>query len=438
MTGADLPLRFRNRQAAVGIVGVGYVGLPTAVAFAQAGYAVTALDTDAAKVLQVGRGVSHIRDVPSHQLAGLVESGRLRASDDMNLLRAMDAVLICVPTPLNKQHTPDLSFVLAACQALAARLRRGQLAILESTTYPGTTEDVILPMLEEASGLSAARDFGLAFCAERIDPGNTTYGVRDIPRVLGATSREAAEAARELYLSVVDAVYVVSSPRAAEMTKLLENTFRNVNIALVNELATVCDTLGVNVWEVVDAAATKPFGFMSFRPGPGVGGHCIPVDPLYLTWRAREAGTELRFVELATQVNAAMPRHVVNLVIRGLNARSRAVRGARVLVVGVAYKPDIDDVRESPAQAVIADLRALGAELCYTDPHVGHYEVDGTPVESMTLSPGSLRRIDCAVVITAHSGVDYALLSRHCPVVVDARGVVPRSPAVVALGGGTS
>ncbi len=421
-------------STSLAIIGLGYVGLPTAAVFAESGKRVVGFDVDQTKVNAVNSGVSYIRDTPSECLAELVASRRLEATTDMSCLAEHEEILVTVPTPLNKQRSPDLGCIRTACASIGAILRPGQIVVLESTTYPGTTEEFVAPLLEERSGLRVGHDFNLAFCAERIDPGNTRYQLSAIPRVVGGVTPQCTERAAALYSLVFDQVHTVSSTRAAEMAKLLENTFRNVNIALVNELAQICRALGVDVWEVIAGAATKPFGFMPFYPGPGIGGHCIPVDPVYLSWRAKEAGIDSPFIDLATHINASMPDHVVRLVTDALNARRKPVNGSRILVVGVAYKPGIDDVRESPAEAVMLGLQEMGAQISYHDPFVPRLPWHELDLTSCDLAPGTLRGADCVVVLTAHPGIDYACLAAHSGLIVDTRNAVPAGPNAVKLG----
>ncbi|MGE5176047.1 MAG: nucleotide sugar dehydrogenase, partial [Hyphomicrobiales bacterium] len=349
-----------------------------------------------------------------------VRSGLLRATLDFGDLRKMDAIDICVPTPLRKTKDPDVSFIVAAVEQIAPRLKRGQLVVLESTTYPGTTDELLRPMLEQ-KGLRVGKDFFLAFSPERVDPGNPVYQTRNIPKVVGGTTPACTDAVRALYGAIMDRVVPVTSTQVAETVKLLENTFRSVNIGLVNEMALMCDKLGIDVWEVIEAAATKPFGFMPFYPGPGLGGHCIPVDPFYLSWKARQSGFEARFIELAGQVNGAMPYHVVRRVAEALNARRRSVRGARVLVLGVAYKADIDDVRESPSLDIIEILEREGATVSYSDPYVASIEHGHGTLRSVPLRPGTLRAADCVVIATAHKIFDYRLIAKHAKSIVDCR-----------------
>src|ERR687897_3260824 len=399
----------------VAIVGAGYVGVPLACTFAAARRSVLLVDVVQKVVDTLNRGESHIEDVAGAELWPLVADGRLAATTDYDALRGADAILIALPTPLSKQREPDLSIVLAATREIAKRLRRGHLVVLESTTYPGTTREQLLPILE-STGLKVGEDFNLAFSPERVDPGSP-WDVREVPKIVGGITDECSRRAAELYGSAIGTVHTVSSPEAAELTKLLENIFRSVNIALVNELAQLCDRMGIDVWEVVEAAATKPFGFMSFKPGPGLGGHCIPIDPFYLTWKAREYGFYTEFIELAGKVNENMPYHCRSLVSQALNhGRQRSLSGSKVLVLGVAYKADIGDTRESPAIKLIELLRTAGAELAYHDPFVPRLAEAG--LESEALDPAAY---DCVVIVTAHSQIDYADLVDKAHVVVDLR-----------------
>src|SRR5579859_2546858 len=399
----------------VAIVGAGYVGLPLAQIFAEAGNEVLLVDVERRIVDGVNRGESHIEDVPSEALKPLVDKGLVRASSRYDDLRDADAILIALATPLTKQREPDLSIVTAAVRDIAERLQKGQLVVLESTTYPGTTRDVVQPLLEEISGLKAGADFNLAFSPERVDPGNENWSTKTVPKIVGGITDECTRRAAELYGGVVDTVHPVSSPEAAELTKLLENIFRSVNIALVNELAQLCERMGIDVWEVVDAAATKPFGFMSFKPGPGLGGHCIPVDPFYLTWKAREFGFYTEFIELAGKVNEGMPYYCRSLISQALNhGAHKSLSGSKVLVLGVAYKSDISDVRESPSLKVIELLEKAGADVSYHDPHVP--SLNGK--ESVGLDPAAY---DCVAILTAHSSIDHEQVVRDAKVVVDFR-----------------
>ena len=413
----------------VGVIGLGYVGLPLAVAFAQEGCEVIAVDVDARKVEAVQAGESYIEDVPSEVLKAL--AGRVHATTRYAPLEQADAVLVCVPTPLTRNREPDLGPLVDATRALAGVLRADQLVVLESTTYPGTTRERVGPLLEE-SGLAAGRDFHLAFSPERVDPGRTDFTLRTVPKVVGGLTDACAERAEALYRLVCDQVIRVSTPEAAELTKLLENIFRSVNIALVNELAMLTDRMGIDVWEVVDAASTKPFGFMRFEPGPGMGGHCMPVDPFYLSWRAREFDMTTEFIELAGKVNQQMPYHCVAKAQRALNDRGMSVKGARIAVVGVSYKPGVGDVRESPALKIISLLRQLGAEVLYHDPHVptlSEFALVSTPFEE------AVADADLALIVTAHPGVDHELIARRARLVVDLRGVTrtTRTTNVVRL-----
>ena len=415
--------RLQSRQARVGVIGLGYVGLPLAVAFARAGLNAVGLDVDVDRTDAISRGESYIRDVPGDDVQYAVESGALIATTDFGELADVDTINICVPTPLRKTRDPDLSYVVAAVEQVAAHLRAGQLVVLESTTYPGTVDEVVRPRLE-AGGLRAGDDFFLAFSPERVDPGSAEWNTRNIPKVVGGVNERSTEAAAALYGLIVDTVVPVSSPRVAEMVKLLENTFRAVNIALVNELALMCRDLGVDVWEVIDAAKTKPFGFMPFYPGPGLGGHCIPIDPFYLSWKARQSGFESRFIELAGHVNGGMPRHVVERVAEALNSRSRAVRGSRVHLFGMAYKPNVSDVRESPAIDVADLLQRRGAAVRYSDPFVPAVREGSVALEAVAAEAALAEGIDCAVITTDHRGVDYAEIARRAPVVVDTRNAL--------------
>jgi UDP-N-acetyl-D-glucosamine dehydrogenase len=410
-------------MATVGVIGLGYVGLPLAVAFAREGCDVVGVDLDARKVQAIGAAESYIEDVPSEVLREL--GARIEATTRYAALERADAVLICVPTPLTRNREPDLGPLLDASRSLAEVLQRDQLVVLESTSYPGTTREHVAPLLEE-SGLAAGRDFHLAFSPERVDPGRTDFTMRNTPKVIGGLTEASAERAEELYGLVCDDLVRVSSPEAAELTKLLENIFRSVNIALVNELAMLTDRMGIDVWEVVEAAATKPYGFMRFEPGPGMGGHCLPVDPFYLSWRAREFDMATEFIELAGKVNQQMPYHCAAKVQRALNQAGLPVKGSRVAVLGVSYKPGVADVRESPALKIISLLRELGAEIRYHDAHVPalpDYGLASLPLEQ------ALSDADLALIVTAHPGVDYELVSRRARLVVDLRGVTRSSTA---------
>ena len=415
--------RFRSRQARVGVIGLGYVGLPLAVEFAEAGFHVTPVDLDAAKVASVARGESYIPDIPTDRLRPLVEQGRLTASSDFDVLAQVDAVSICVPTPLRKTKDPDLSYVVAAIEQVAVRLRSDQLIVLESTTYPGTTEEVVRPMLERG-GLRAGRDFFLAFSPERVDPANAEWHTGNTPKVVGGTDAASTEVACALYDQIVDRTVPVSSTGVAEMVKLLENTFRAVNIALVNELALMCRQMNIDVWEVIDAARTKPFGFMAFYPGPGLGGHCIPIDPFYLSWKARQSGFESRFIELAGHINASMPRYVVERVGEALNSVGKPIKGSRVHLYGMAYKADVGDFRESPAIDVARLLGQRGAAVSYSDPHVPVVDEHGFTLRAVPEAAALEAGVDCAVIITSHRRFDYDALVARAPLIVDTRNAL--------------
>ena len=423
--GATLELveRLQGRSAQSAVIGLGYVGLPLAVELGSAGFGVTSIDVNGAKVSAINAGTSYIDDVPTARLAPLVAAGTLRATTDFSALGAVDTINICVPTPLRKTKDPDMSYVVSAVEQIAMYLKRGQLVILESTTYPGTTEEILQPMLE-ASGLRAGQDFFLAFSPERVDPGNGRWNTGNIPKVVGGINPASTEVAAALYRQINSTVVPVSSARVAEMVKLLENTFRAVNIGMVNELALMCRDLRVDVWEVIDAASTKPFGFMPFYPGPGLGGHCIPIDPFYLSWKARQTGFESRFIELAGHINASMPRYVVELTAEALNSVSKPLRGSRVHVFGIAYKPDVDDVRESPALDVVRLLQQRGALVSYSDPHVPRVDEHGVVLEARSQDEAFRQGFDCAVITTNHRTFDYERLASEAPLVVDTRNAL--------------
>jgi nucleotide sugar dehydrogenase len=399
----------------IAVIGAGYVGMPHAQTFAEAGKRVVLVDVLQPVVDAINRGESHIRDVPSEQLKPLVDAGMVTATTDFSSVRDADAIVIAVPTPLSQQREPDLSYIEAAARDIAPHLRMGHLVVLESTTYPGTTRDVLRPILEDGSGLKAGTDFHLAYAPERVDPGRTDFTTRTTPKIVGGVNAASTQAAATLYSSAVDNVHTVSTAEAAELAKLLENIFRSVNIALVNELAQLCDRMDIDVWEVIDAAATKPFGFMPFQPGPGLGGHCIPLDPFYLSWKAREFDFTTRFVELAGEINNNMPYFCRSVISQALNhGAQKSLKGSTILVLGVAYKSDIDDVRESPAEKVIQLLANAGSEVAYHDPFVP--EFDG--LKSVALEP---ENYDCVVIVTAHSSIDYADVVRRGKVIVDFR-----------------
>jgi UDP-N-acetyl-D-glucosamine dehydrogenase len=414
--------KIRDRKARIGVIGLGYVGLPLAVEFAMKGFDVTGLDVDESKVREINAGRSYILDVKTEDVKACVDAGRLRASSDMSHLKDMDAIDICVPTPLRKTKDPDLSYVVQAVDSVKAHLKKGQLVILESTTYPGTTDEVVQPALEE-NGLKAGVDFYLAFSPERVDPGNESFSTRTIPKVVGGVNPESTELASDLYGSIVDKVVPVSSTQVAEMVKLLENTFRAVNIGLVNEIALMAHRMNIDVWEVIDAAGTKPFGFMPFYPGPGLGGHCIPIDPFYLSWKARQSGFECRFIELAGHVNSSMPAFVVDRIGEALNTKKKAINGSRIHILGVAYKKDVSDMRESPALDVIELLHRRGASVTYSDPFVPvlqHGDVDLKAVPEDTDGSG----IDCAVICTNHRVFNYPGIVSRYPLIVDTRNAL--------------
>lgn len=421
----DAPEKFSAGHATMGVIGLGYVGLPLAVEAAGTGLDVLGFDVSPAVVEGVNAGTSHIQDLTDEDIAALRAAGRLEATADMTRLRECDAISICVPTPLSKTRDPDVSYILAATQAVAAALRPGQLIVLESTTYPGTTREVVLPALEE-TGLKVGRDFFLCFSPERVDPGNQTWKTRNTPKVIGGITSTCGQVGQAFYERFVDTMVRVSSTEAAELTKLLENTFRAVNIGLVNETALIADILGVDVFEVIDAAATKPFGYMKFTPGPGLGGHCIPVDPHYLSWKMRSLNYRARFIELAAEINAEMPVFVADKVREALNARRKAVNGARVLVLGIAYKKDVSDIRESPALDVIRLLEADGAEVTYHDPFVPHLHEDGHDMRSVPLTDRALEAADAVVLVTDHSLFDYRQIYDRSEVLVDARNATAR------------
>lgn len=409
-----------SKTAKIGIIGLGYVGLPLAVEFAKAGFKVTGIDINPEKVNQINKGKSYIPDVSEKDLKTLVQDKKLRATDNYEVLDKLEVILICVPTPLRKTKEPDISYIIDASKQITEHLRKGQLIILESTTYPGTTQEIILPMLE-STGLKVGTDFYLAFSPERVDPGNKRYTTRNIPKVVGGITEECTRMAQALYAQALERVIPVSSTQAAEMVKLLENTFRSVNIGLVNEIALMSDKLGINVWEVIDAAATKPFGFMPFYPGPGLGGHCIPIDPLYLSWKAKLNGFNPRFIELASEVNRSMSDYVVSKIADALNELEKSIKGSRILILGVAYKPDVGDVRESPALDIMKILKQKGAEILYNDPYVPEINVDGKILKSVLLRNPSLKNVDCAVIVANHSSYDYEWIAENSKLIIDTR-----------------
>jgi UDP-N-acetyl-D-glucosamine dehydrogenase len=422
--------KISSRQARVGVVGLGYVGLPLAVEYAKEGFHVTGIDLNQSKTDSVNAGESYIGDVHKGDLEPLVKSGKLRATTDFSVIRELDTVNICVPTPLRKTKDPDMSYIVAATQEIAKYFHPGLLVILESTTYPGTTDELVLPMLEK-TGLKVGTDFFLCFSPERVDPGNPKFQTKNIPKVVGGTTAACTEIGRLFYAQALERVVPVSSTQVAEMVKLLENTFRMINIGLVNEIAIMCNGMGINVWEVIEAAATKPFGFMPFYPGPGLGGHCIPIDPFYLSWKSKQAGIEARFIELAGQINGQMPLFVVEKIQNALNDHTKPVRGSHVHIYGVSYKRDIDDVRESPALDIMLLLQRRGALVSYSDPHVPVLKLDGQELTSTD----SIADADCVVVVTDHSKFDYSGLVEKAKLIVDTRNALKAfaSPKIVRL-----
>jgi UDP-N-acetyl-D-glucosamine dehydrogenase len=433
MTAQTLAAKISSRQARVGIVGLGYVGLPLAVEYAKAGFSVTGIDLSSTKTDLVNAGESYIGDIQTRELAPLVSSGKLRATTDFSVIRDLDTVNICVPTPLRKTKDPDMSFIVAATQEIAKYFHRGLLIILESTTYPGTTDELLLPMLEK-SGLKVGIDFFLCFSPERVDPGNPNFQTKNIPKVVGGTTPACTEIGRLFYCQALENVVPVSSTQVAEMVKLLENTFRMINIGLVNEMALMCDRMGINVWEVIDAAATKPFGFMPFYPGPGLGGHCIPIDPYYLSWKAKQSGIEARFIELAGQINGDMPHFALQKVQNALNDVAKPLKGSHVHIVGVAYKRNIDDVRESPALDLIHLLEKRGATVTYSDPFVPSVRLENRIAQAEDLISNA-KKADCCVIVTDHAAFDYDGLLEAANLIVDTRNALKgrKSDKIVRL-----
>ncbi len=431
----DLRKKIQTKTARVAVVGLGYVGLPLAVEFARAGYHVTGIDVSADKVKKINRGENYIPDVDSKELKRLVKEGALDATTDYSVLKAIDCVSVCVPTPLGKTGDPDISYMLNARDAILPHIKPPLLFVLESTTYPGSTHELIVPLME-ARGLKVGKDVFVAFSPERVDPGNPVYKTHNTPKVVGGVTRACTKAACLLYGSIIHPVVPVTSCTAAEMTKLLENTFRSINIGLVNEMAIMCKYLDVDVWEVISAAATKPFGYMPFYPGPGLGGHCIPIDPLYLSWKLKTLDYKARFIELADEVNSYMPEHVVALISDALNARKRSINGSKILLLGVAYKKNVDDLRESPALDVYEHLEKRGARIGYHDPHVKEFKLDGRVVNTKQLTPRLLKAQDCVVILTDHSVIDYREVVRHSRLVVDTRNAtkgIRKSRKIVKL-----
>ena len=431
---ASLEQKITSKTARVGIVGLGYVGLPLAVEFAHAGFTVTGIDVQASKVDVLNQGGSYIQDVPATAVAPLVAAGKLGATTDFSIVRELDTINICVPTPLRKTKDPDMSFIVNACQEIAKYLHPGMLIILESTTYPGTTDELMRPMLEK-SGLKVGEDFFLCFSPERVDPGNPKFQTANIPKVVGGTTANCTHAGQLFYAQALETVVPVSSTQVAEMVKLLENTFRMINIGLANEIALMCDRMGINVWEVIDAAATKPFGFMAFYPGPGLGGHCIPIDPFYLSWKSKQAGIEARFIELAGYINGQMPHFVVEKIQNALNDATKPLKGSHIHIMGVAYKRDIDDMRESPALDVIHLLQHRGAKVTYSDPYVPTMRLEQGSVMAAESPAAALPVADCVVIITDHKVFDYAEVVEKAALIVDTRNALSgiQSPKIVRL-----
>lgn len=419
----ELISKLKSKNARVAILGLGYVGLPLAVVFAEAGFKVTGIDPDAGKVDSLQSGISYIPDVKTESVAALVKSGHLTVTTDFSVLKDMDAVSICVPTPLRQTGDPDMSFIISAADELSKYMHKGMVVVLQSTTYPGTTRELLLPKLGNENGLKVGEDYFLAFSPERVDPGRVDFTTKNTPKVMGGITEACGEVATAWYESAIEVVHRVSSAEAAEMAKLLENTFRMINIGLVNELAMMCERLGVDVWEVIDAAATKPFGFMKFTPGPGLGGHCIPIDPLYLSWKMKSFNYNARFIELASEINTNMPRYVVERIMDALNDKSKALKGSKILVLGVAYKPDVSDVRESPALDVIGLLQNKGAKVEYHDPYIPHihHETEGWHMDSVKDMMKSVNDADAVVIITNHKAYDYEAIVNSAKFVFDSR-----------------
>ncbi|HOP95633.1 MAG TPA: nucleotide sugar dehydrogenase [Dictyoglomaceae bacterium] len=409
----------------VSVVGLGYVGLPLALEFSKAGLIVHGIEQNSKKVDMVNRGESYIDDVKSEDLYKEVSNGRLKAFTDFNPVTEADAVVICVPTPLTIHKEPDISYIINVTTEIAKYLKKGQLIILESTTYPKTTEEVVLPILEK-SGLKGGEDFYLAFSPERVDPGNKKFTTRDIPKVVGGINKESTEKAKELYSFITDKVYPVSSPKVAEMEKLLENIFRLVNISFINELAVLCKEMDIDIWEVIEAASTKPYGFMPFYPGPGVGGHCISIDPFYLSWEAKEYDLDVKFIELAGEINDRMPKYVVQLVMEALNKDKKSVNGSKILVIGIAYKPNVSDPRESPALKIIPALEKLGGEVEYYDPYIKEIKIGDKNYVSCNFSEEKVKNADCILIATDHDNIDYSLIFKYAKRIVDTRNALRR------------
>lgn len=406
----------------ISIVGLGYVGLPLALEFAKAGLKVFGIEQNPSRVEKVNRGESYIEDVDSRELQEVVSSGRLKALTEFYSVRESSAIIICVPTPLTVHKEPDISYIVNVTNEISRFLKRGQLVVLESTTYPGTTEEVVLPILEK-SGLKGGEDFYLVFSPERVDPGNKKFSTRDIPKVIGGIDKKSTEVAGKLYSYITDKIYPVSSPKVAEMEKLLENIFRLVNISFINELALLCHRMNIDIWEVIEAASTKPYGFMPFYPGPGLGGHCIPIDPFYLSWKAKEYNFDVRFIELAGEINDSMPYYIVDMVMKALNSQKKALNGSKILVIGVAYKPNVADPRESPALKIIPELERLNAEVEYHDPYIKEIKI-GKVYKSIDLTEDRIRESDCILILTDHDNVDYRLVNTYAQLIIDTRNAL--------------
>lgn len=406
----------------ISVVGLGYVGLPLAIEFAKAGLQVFGIEQNPSKVERVNRGESYIEDVDSRELQEIVLSGRLKAFTEFYPVKDSSAIIICVPTPLTIHKEPDISYIVNVTNEISKFLKKGQLVVLESTTYPGTTEEVVLPILEK-SGLKGGEDFYLVFSPERVDPGNKKFSTRDIPKVIGGIDKKSTELAGKLYLYITDRIHTVSSPKVAEMEKLLENIFRLVNISFINELALLCHRMNIDIWEVIEAASTKPYGFMPFYPGPGLGGHCIPIDPFYLSWKAKEYDFDVRFIELAGEINDNMPYYIVDMVIKALNSHKKALNGSKVLVIGVAYKPNVADPRESPSLKIIPELERLGAEVEYYDPYINEIKI-GKNYRSIQLTEGKIKDSDCVLILTDHDNIDYNLINTYAKLIVDTRNAL--------------
>lgn len=422
----DLKKKIRDHSAVIGVIGLGYVGIPLAIEFAKKGYTVLGFDVNSDKIRMINKKINPVDGVDPVLFNQLVADKKLQATDDFSQLAAVDCISICVPTPLNKSKDPDVHYILDVTEQISRHRRRGQLIVLESTTYPGTTRELVLPLLQTKT-MKAGRDFFLVYSPERVDPGNQSYAIHNTPKIVSGVTTKCMKLAMCLYRQIVDDVVSVSSTEAAEMTKLLENTFRSVNIGLVNELAIMCHKLGVDVWEVIDAAATKPFGYIKFYPGPGLGGHCIPIDPHYLSWKLKKLNYRARFIELAGEINSEMPEYVVARLMDGLNKRKKTVNGSKVMVLGVAYKKDVADTRESPALDILHILENKGARVYYHDPHIPEVILNSITLQSSTLSPAFIRKMDCVIIATDHSAIDYRLIEQHAHFVLDTRNVFKES-----------